>query len=155
MLSRIVAFIFTICMVASVKAQVLYPEFTFYDLEGKVATSETLDRSKSTFIMQFDPYCDHCNDQAETIAKSAEQFQDVQFVFITFIPEPDAIQSFRDKHFKDTGLDVYFFQDLDFQFETYFGYTESALSIYLYKSGKRQPKFFGKEVPAETLLNYL
>ncbi|MEM9897332.1 MAG: hypothetical protein AAF789_13265 [Bacteroidota bacterium] len=132
-----------------------YPNFSFYDLEGKVASSDMLDRSKPTFIMQFDPYCDHCSEQAEMIAEAAEQFKNVQFVFVTFIPEPEAIKNFEKQHFEGKELDVHFFQDLDFQFETYFGYSETAISIFLYKPGKKQPKFFGKEVPVETLLNYL
>lgn len=132
------------------------PSFYFTDLEGEAFTNANLSQDKSAMIMLFDPYCDHCDHQAEWIAAAAEQFQDVQFLFVTIEPEKKPIQDFKERHFGQVSLpNLYFTQDLHFKFEDYFGYTNDAVNIYLFKPGKKQPKYFGSEQKAEILLKYL
>ena len=136
--------------------QVNIPYFSFYDLEGNVVTNENLDLNRSTMIMMFDPYCDHCDKQAEMIVEAQDQFQDVQFVFVTIEPEIEPIKDFQKRHYGESSLEhVIFLQDKDFVFETYFGYTDDAINIYLYKPGEKHPKYFGKEQEAEKLLKFL
>ncbi|MEL6673765.1 MAG: redoxin domain-containing protein [Bacteroidota bacterium] len=143
------------CFPLLVQAQV--PYFTFPDLDGKTFTHTQLDPNKSTMIMMFDPYCDHCETQAGWIAEAATKFQHVQFVFVTIETEKEPIKAFRDKYFGKTSLkeQVKFLQDPDFMFEEYFGYTDDSVNIYLFKAGKKQRKYFGKETEAETLLKFL
>lgn len=149
-LALLVTFIF------SAQAQLAVPAFSFTDLDGEVYASTELDQSRSALIIYFDPWCEHCNTQAEWIAEHPEEFADVQILFITFEPEKEPIHDFKSKHFSATRWsNVTFLQDLDFQFESYFGYTDDALYIYCYKADGSKGKYFGKEQPADVLKNYL
>ncbi|MEO0897748.1 MAG: redoxin family protein [Bacteroidota bacterium] len=143
--------------VLSSQAQIVVPAFSFKTLEDKVYTNENLDLNRPTMIMNYDPYCDHCNEQAEIIKAAAEKFVDkkVHFVFVTFIPEKDAINEFMNKHFAGTKLTYTFLLDADIKFENYFGYSDDAINIFLYKPGQKKAKYFGEEQTAETLLKYL
>ncbi|MCB0853697.1 MAG: hypothetical protein KDD63_15840 [Bacteroidetes bacterium] len=136
--------------------QVSLPAFSFYDLDGNTVTNESLDNARSTLIMLFDPYCDHCDQQAEWIAAAAGDFKEIQLVFVTIEPEIEPIKDFQKRHFGESSLKhVIFLQDKDFVFETYFGYTDDAINIYCYKPGQKLPKYFGKEQEAEKLLKFL
>ena len=118
--------------------------------------SAKLNQSKSALIIYFDPWCEHCNQQAEWIAARPDAFKNVQILFVTFEPEKTPIQEFKNKYFSAAGWsNVVFLQDLDFQFETYFGYTDDPLYIYCYKPGGGKGKYFGEEQRAEVLINFL
>ncbi|MEZ4777014.1 MAG: SCO family protein [Bacteroidia bacterium] len=141
----------------AVNAQTNYlPSFSFYDLEGKVFTQEKVRTDLSTMIMLFDPYCDHCAHQADWIAEAEKEFENVQLIFVTIEPETEVVKQFKEEHFGKTKLKyLYFLQDKDFSFETYFGYTDDAINIYLYKPGQRRPKYFGEEQEVLSLLKFL
>lgn len=147
----------SILFASSTFAQIKVPAFSFKTLEGEEFTQAQLDSKKPTMIMNYDPYCDHCNDQAEIIKKAASKFKEknVQFVFVTFIPEKEATEAFIQKHFEGTGLNYTFLLDPNISFESYFGYTDDALNIFLYKTKGGKAKYFGEEQSAETLLNNL
>lgn len=132
------------------------PWFSFKDLSGKTFTRDNLDLSKPVFIMFFDPYCEHCETQAKNIAQSASRFQNIQLVWVTIESDVKAVNTFRDTHFGRSGLTkLYFLQDTEYKFERYFGYTEDAVNIYLYKPGVAKLKYFGSEQTAAELLKYL
>lgn len=137
-------------------AQLSVPAFTFTDLEGEAYASTQLDQTQSALIIYFDPWCEHCNTQAEWISQNQADFANVQILFITFEPEQEPIIEFESKHFSGSGWsNVTFLQDLDFQFESYFGYTDDALYIYCFKPDGSKGKYFGKEQPASVLKNNL
>ncbi|MDP5172462.1 MAG: peroxiredoxin family protein [Bacteroidia bacterium] len=137
-------------------AQLSVPSFSFTDLSGATYNSAKLNQSKSALIIYFDPWCEHCNQQAEWIAARPDAFKNVQILFVTFEPEKTPIQEFKNKYFSAAGWsNVVFLQDLDFQFETYFGYTDDPLYIYCYKPGGGKGKYFGEEQRAEVLINFL
>jgi len=160
MIQRITLLLFvTLSMgISSLYAQAALPGFSFYSLDGKAFTASNLDLTRPVFVMMFDPYCDHCQSQAETIAASAAEFKakGVQFVWVTLEPDAEAIENFKTKYFGETGLtDLYFLQDNDIRFEEYFGYTDDSVNIYCYRTDGRQPKYFGKEQNATVLLRFL
>ncbi|MEM7374023.1 MAG: redoxin domain-containing protein [Bacteroidota bacterium] len=137
-------------------AQSPIPAFQFLDLNGETFTQSNLPEDQPVFIMRFDPYCEHCDTQAQWIAEAEEQFKDIHLVFVSFLDEVDAIQDFQTRHFSDTQLEhLHFLRDPDYQFEEYFGYTDESLVIYLYQPGKKSLKYFGKEQAAEILLKFL
>lgn len=137
-------------------AQSPIPDFQFLNLDGESFTQAQLPQDQPVFIMRFDPYCDHCDQQASWIAEAEESFKDVHMVFVSFLDEVEAIQDFQQRHFGETQLEhMYFLRDPDYQFEEYFGYTDESLVIYLYQPGKKSLKYFGKEQPAEVLLKFL
>ncbi len=137
-------------------AQLAVPAFSFTDLSGEKYTQARLDPKQSALIIYFDPWCEHCNQQAEWIASRPAEFSKVQILFVTFEPEKAPIEEFRQKHFSQGNWPrMVFLQDLDFQFDTYFGYTDDSLYIYCYKPGGGKGKYFGKEQRPEVLLNFL
>jgi hypothetical protein len=141
---------------APLQGQISFPAFAFQDLEGNEFTPAKLDANTATMIMLFDPFCDHCETQATWIAEQADKFKNVQFVFVTLEPEVKYIEEFRDRNFGETDLDkLYFVQDVNVAFESYFGYTDDVVNIYLYHPDRKRPKYFGEETPAEDLLKYL
>lgn len=140
------------------QAQVSLPAFSFYDLEGNAFSYSDLDAERPVFVMMFDPYCDHCQTQANHIAEAADRFRakGVQFVWVTLEPEAEAIAKFKESHFGESGLkDLHFLQDKDIRFEEFFGYTDDAVNIYLFRPDGKRPKYFGKEQDATVLLKYL
>ena len=144
----------------SVSAQkVSLPAFSFTDLEGQPFSSAQLDAEKPVFVMMFDPYCDHCQTQAKHIAEAARQFKakQVQFVWVTLEPDPEAITKFKNDYFGESGLgsQMYFLMDSEIRFEDFFGYTDDPVNIYCFQPGKKQAKYFGEEQEADVLLNYL
>ena len=140
----------------SLRAQSPLPNFAFESLEGEAYTLENLDQTRSVLLMRFDPYCDHCDQQAEWIAEAADQFENIQLVFVSYLDEVEAIEAFRDRHFKESGLaELYFLRDPNYQFEEFFGYTDDSLNIYLYQPGKKKLKYFGEEQAADVLLTFL
>ena len=149
--------LFALVIIAFInRSEAQMPAFSFFDLEGNAFSQAKLDDERPAMIMLFDPYCDHCDQQAGWISEAAEKLENVQFVFVTIEPEKEPVQQFRDKHFQETSIrDVHFLQDLNFQFEAYFGYSDDAVNIYLYQPGRKKLKYFGKETEVDELLKYL
>ncbi|GAB4410380.1 MAG: hypothetical protein OHK0039_14730 [Bacteroidia bacterium] len=140
----------------SLLAQQPIPTFAFQTLDGKPFDHTQVDLRRPAVIIRFDPYCDHCEQQAAWIAGAAASFKDIQLIFVSFIDEPEAIASFQQRYFGKTDLPLlHFLRDPDYQFEEFFGYTNDALNIYLYKPGQKRLKYFGHEQEAATLLKFL
>ena len=154
--TSIVSYLFLIGSFQLLLAQSPIPAFSFQTLEDEPFTQEQLPQDQSILIMRFDPYCEHCDQQAEWIAEAADSFKDIHMVFVSFLDEPDAIQDFEERHFGEVELNhLLFLRDPDYKFEDYFGYTDESLVLYLYKPGKKSLKYFGKEQPADVLLKFL
>ena len=137
-------------------AQQAIPNFSFFTLDNQAFTQERIDLKKPALIIRFDPYCEHCEQQAEWIAGAAASFRDMQLVFVSFIDEPEAIEAFRERYFGEgSWRHLHFLRDPDYRFEEFFGYTDDALNIYAYRPGEKRLKYFGKEQPADILLKYL
>ncbi|MDX1907785.1 MAG: redoxin domain-containing protein [Bacteroidia bacterium] len=131
------------------------PWFSFQGLDGKAFTRDQLRKDQGVLVMLFDPYCDHCDQQAAWIAAAADKFKNVQLIFVTIEPDKQAVAGFQNRHFANKGLNVRMLQDTGFKFETWFGYTDDSINIYCYKPGHQSAKYFGKETPVAELLKYL
>jgi thiol-disulfide isomerase/thioredoxin len=137
-------------------AQAQIPYFSFKDLSGKAFTRDQLKLDQPVMIMLFDPYCDHCEKQASWIAAAAGRMKHVQFVFVTLETDTEAVRSFKNRFYGNANLPaLHFLQDTEYKFEQYFGYTQDAINIYLYKPGVKGLKYFGSEQPVDVLLQYL
>lgn len=131
------------------------PPFSFFTLSGEVFSHEQIKKGVPTIVLYFDPYCDHCAQQATWISEAKEAFKDIQMVWVTTELEVAASQNFAKKYFKDPAWqEVHFLIDKDFMFDGYFGYSEVP-SIYLYNAAGQRVKGFTKETPASVLLRFL
>lgn len=148
---------FALGLLAFASAQV--PPFSFQTLDGKSFTQENLTDGKSTFIMLFDPGCDHCQEQAKNIGEAAERFGNVQLIFVSMFDDKEGIAHFHETYLGSSKLDVTFLVDptTGIDFENSFGYTDDPVYIHLFRmvDGKHKYKYFGHEQSAEELLKYL
>ena len=137
-------------------AQKTMPAFAFTDLEGNSFTHTNLEPGLATIVMFFDPYCDHCEQQAKWINEDAEDFENIQLLFVTTEPEVAATQEFVSKVFSNTPLEyVHFLLDTDYMFDAYFeGYYEVP-SVLIYTNEGKLSKILNKETPAADLLKHL
>jgi len=151
----LIVLLFVCLAVQPLMAQKRMPDFSFQDLSGKAFTQENVKKNMATIVFFFDPYCDHCQQQAEWINDMSRDFKNIQLIWVS-TETPESIGEFQKKHLnaKSLALNTHFLVDTEFMFDSYFGYSE-APSMYLYdKSGKRV-KSFTKETPAKILLRYL
>ena len=137
-------------------AQKNLPAFMFEDLKGESFTSLSLKSDMPTIVIYYDPWCDHCATQASWIAEEADQFKEVQILFVTNTDtDGEGSREFYKKHFGESGLEhVHFLLDPNFYFDGYFGYSETP-SIYVYDKDRKRVKSLTKETSAEDLLAYL
>ncbi|MFK7969509.1 MAG: TlpA family protein disulfide reductase [Bacteroidia bacterium] len=134
-------------------AQKTLPKFGFEDLNGESFTYAQLVEGKPTIVVYFDPWCDHCADQADIIGKADDKFKDFNIVFVTNT-DPDGEESkvFKARHFDSTKLEnVFVLRDPNFYFDGYFGYSEVP-SMYVFDADKKRVAAFTKEASAEEIL---
>ena len=130
------------------------PAFSFKDLKEQKFTREQVKTGIPTIVIFFDPYCDHCAQQADWIAGSADAFKQINLVWVT-TEMKDATEEFVATHFSGAKLPYqHFLLDTEFMFDGYFGYSEVP-SIYLYNAAGKRVKSLDKETPADALLKYL
>jgi len=138
---------------STVVAQQQLPEFVFTDLSGKSFSHAQLRSDLPTLVFFFDPYCDHCQQQATWIKESKDEFADVQQVWVT-TEEADPARQFKEEYLGNEWNHVYVLLDKQFLFDGYFGYSEIP-SIYIYNKEGQRVKAFNKETPADVLLRFL
>ncbi len=129
-------------------------QFSFKDLQGKTFTHQQLVPGQPTMVMFFDPYCDHCEQQAKYLRDAKDKFLKVNLVWVT-TEDAAAAKSFRDKNLPLSIFPkVHVLTDPEFVFDGYFGYSEVP-SIYLFNKEGKRVKDFHHETPAAELLKYL
>jgi peroxiredoxin len=135
-------------------AQKTIPTFSFQTLEGQRFSKENLEKGLPLIVFFFDPYCDHCQLQADWIVEAADDFREVQMMWVTTeMAEPT--QAFKEERFGTTDLPfLHVLLDTEFMFDGYFGYSEVP-SMYVYDRNGKLTKSFSKETPAGILLGFL
>jgi len=83
------------------KSQLL-PPFQFYSLDGKVFTQQNIPPGKFVALIFFNPDCDFCEDETDSIKAHISQLQNVEFVMISYHDS-----SKLSKFVKDYGLSRY------------------------------------------------
>jgi thiol-disulfide isomerase/thioredoxin len=152
--ARLILFIVFAMLSFSSIAQQKFPEFSFMDLNDKSFTSKNLKTKLPVIAIFFDPYCSHCEQQAQWIREAESEFQDVQLLFVS-TEEKEAIAVFKEKYFNGTTLKhVYFLKDTEYQFDGYFGYSEVP-SMYIYNQKWLKVAEFHKETEAEKMIESL
>ncbi len=133
------------------QAQKTLPKFSFFDLAGNTFTNVNLKAGVPTIVFFYDPYCEHCNLQAEWINNSYVRVKGMNLVWVS-TEEVGPIKEFQKNNFsKNTWDKLFFLRDSGFKFDNYFGYTE-APGIYVYDKNGVLVKDFRKETPTSTLL---
>lgn len=126
------------------------PPFSFTGLDDKAFTYTQLKSDTYTIAIFYDPYCDHCAQQATWMAEKPELFKDVQMLWVT-TEGKEPVTEFYNTHFKDSELEhIHMLMDKQFMFDAYFGYSE-APSIYIFDKNGKRIKSLNEETPAEEI----
>lgn len=129
------------------------PAFSFPDTEGNVVTPDDLPANKPIIVFYFDPFCDHCQQEAQWIKENIDQFKNISLVWVSWAEAKD-IREFPGKYLEGIDLSNFFFlRDADFTFDSFFGYSEIP-SIYVYNRYRKRTASFKKETEPVTLLKY-
>ncbi len=149
----VASFFLYISLFNVIQAQEKLPEFQFTDLQGNIFSYAQLQADLPTIVFFFDPYCDHCQQQATWIKEAKNKFAEIQQVWVT-TESAEPAKEFQEKYLGDGWNHAYILLDKQFLFDGYFGYSEIP-SIYVYNKDGQRVKAFNKETPAEVLLRFL
>lgn len=128
------------------------PDFSFSAIGNKKITPASLPANKPVIVFFFDPYCDHCEKQAEWIKKDLKKLDGITLLWVS-TEALEEINSFAKKYFPSSSNTI-FCGDGEFMFDQWFGYSEVP-SIYVYDKNRNRVKAFDKETPVEELLKPL
>jgi len=60
------------------------PEFRLQQMNNQSFTNEDIPKGKNVLLVFFDPYCVHCNHEAEKMAENYQKFQNTEILFISW-----------------------------------------------------------------------
>lgn len=142
----VVLFVLFISQLA--KTQTL-PDFTFENLNGETIKTQSISSDKPVIVFYFDPFCETCLEQAALISKEITAFKDITLLWVTTNNDPEN-NAFKQKYF-NTAKNVIIAVDTQFQFDTWFGYSEFN-AIYCYNNKHEKTKSFKSTQTSSTLL---
>ncbi|OWY23784.1 hypothetical protein C7N43_13355 [Sphingobacteriales bacterium UPWRP_1] len=128
------------------------PEFSFYDLDGKVFTSKQLKYDKYLMVVYFDPDCEHCNAQAEQIKNNIAKFKGVTMVWLS-IGDPGMMKDFKNKYFANSKQ-VIFLHDPTMNIFKAFPDAIETPTLYIYNKNKVQIAKLGECKAADIYKNF-
>jgi thiol-disulfide isomerase/thioredoxin len=106
------------------------PDFTFIDMDDKPYTQHDLPKERPTVMLFFNPDCDHCQSEADSLTKRAKDFQHVNILWI-------AVSDKAEMH----------------RFDSTYHLTFNAMTM-LRDTGKKAGKWFAvKDVPSIILFD--
>lgn len=128
-----------------------FPQFTFDDLDGKAFTHDKIQKGIPSVVIFFDPYCEHCQQEAKWIQEMENSFKNINLIFVS-TEETNAIAKFKKDYFgKSILTKLYFLRDTKYRFDGFFGYSV-APTVRVYNSaGKLTQTFDTETLPAEIL----
>lgn len=59
------------------------PEFTYFTLDGKEFTKKDLNKESDYLFVYFNPLCELCHMETETLIENIEFFEDIQIVMVS------------------------------------------------------------------------
>lgn len=118
------------------------PKFTIYKApDSAVFTRENLKKKPTVFIV-FDPGCDHCQRETDSITSHISRFKNAQIIMITYLPHGDMLNFYHDYKIANypmitMGSDPRYFFPVFFQ-------VRNLPAIFIYdKNGKFKKSFEG------------
>lgn len=128
------------------------PDFNFQGLDGKRVTKESLPANQPVIVFYFDPFCDHCQQEATWINENPDLFKGVTLLWAAWGELAD-IKEFPQKYLPNGPKDMIFTRDDKFEFDNYFGYS-NVPTVYVYNSKWVRTATFDKETKPEILVKF-
>lgn len=116
------------------------PKFTIYKAPDSTAFTRENLKNKPTIFMIFDPGCDHCQRETDSIIAHISRFKKVQIIMITYLAHQDMMNFYRDYKIANYPL-ITMGSDPKFFFPTYFE-VRNLPSIFIYDKKRRFKKSF-------------
>lgn len=133
------------------------PSFSFVNaVDGSQLDPGNLMKGSAAMVVYFDPWCDHCQEQAKWINEEISEFDNVSVLFVAFVENNEDVANFREEFLPNAvGKKNFLFAvDSQYQFDSYFGYSE-APTIFIFNNQWRLAKKLTEETPVSELKSFL
>jgi hypothetical protein len=121
----------------------ILPEFKFYKLDGTAFTKSQINLQEKSIIIYFDPGCDHCQKEIESIGKRYNDFKNASFYLVSSYGKAE-VDSFMRTYGKmlNGKKNVTVLLDPKMEFVVKFS-PDFYPAIYVYSRGKLIKQFSG------------
>ncbi|MFT4203369.1 MAG: redoxin domain-containing protein [Chitinophagaceae bacterium] len=123
------------------------PSFNLLQEDSSWFRPKDLPKNQPTVIIYFNPDCGHCQETAKKISENMADFQNVTFLWVTYLSPLDEIATFQ-KDFKLDLPNVHFGKDPQYYIPSFFR-VEQTPFVALYdangKLAKAWPMYFRTE----------
>lgn len=126
------------------------PEFSFSNNRNQKITPASLPIGQPVVVFYFDPFCDHCKEQAKIVGQDAAKFGKTTFVWVG-LGEMEDNETFKKEYLKSFPQ-AFVCKDTDFKFDSWFGYSE-VLSVFIYNKERKLTAQFNKVASAKDILD--
>jgi len=126
------------------------PSFRFYLPDGTLFTPDSLNDKNNAVLIYIKTNCPFCEKEADMIARNTDEFQSIDFIFITRA-DTASIRQFSEDHKLEKNNRVKFLQDKERIYYKF--YTASYTpSIHIYDRNKKLKLFTEGFLSKEELL---
>lgn len=129
------------------------PNFSYQKINGGSFTQSSLQKDTPTLFIYFNSDCNYCNEEAQMIRESIDEFSSFQLVFVSF-EQPKAIQAFAQKHQLLQYGNIHFVCDTKVTFATTFD-VKSLPCLVLYDKNQQLIEKIKGQTKVPTLLKKL
>jgi len=129
------------------------PKFELKTLNDIPFANSNLKPNISTIFIYYNSECDFCHHEAESISRNLNEFENVQFIFVS-TENIDTIKQFSEKHKLDNQAIITFLYDSDYQFTTQFN-AQSIPYVLIYNKNKKLIKKHNGQLNANGILRVL
>ena len=134
------------------KPQPNMPDFAFLQLNGNVYSRDEVRTDKATLFIFFNPGCDHCQAEADSMQRYMPQFAQHRVVWVA-VADVDKMQDFdKQNHLSQNGMILV--RDIDKRAGKWFGIKDVPSSCVYNKDAELVARITGT-ADAKTLLKAL
>lgn len=126
------------------------PPFTVVTTDSTNFTKEELRRNTPTLIMYFNPGCDHCKHQTDSIIANMDQFKKMQIVMASYA-QPEEISTFYTEHNLESYANIHVGRDTKYFFQPFYKIMNLPFLALYDKKGKLLTTFEGTTPIAKLL----
>lgn len=125
------------------------PPFSIVSLDSSAFARENIKKNSESIIMYFNPGCDHCRHQTDSLIANMDRFKDVQIVMATYQPLED-IKAFADEYKLENYSNIHIGRDTKYFLQPFFKIMNLPFMALYDKKGKLLTTFEGT-TPVEKL----
>lgn len=129
------------------------PAFSFYTLDDKPFSRDSLKAGSSLIVFYFNPDCDHCQYEASQLVSHAEQFIGIPIMMVSTATTKE-VKSFYDTYQLNKLPDIKMLLDKQSQFEHYFGKASFPTAL-VYAGDWQLKKKYNGEIKIEAIIDCL